>query len=206
MQLHPRALAASALAVLVLAATAAVAEDGAPSGQSVYEVVCASCHDTGVEGAPRIGDRAAWSKRVAQGLPALTRSTLEGIRKMPPHGGDTTLSDLELRRAIVYIVNESGGSWVEPREPGAPTRNRSGAEVVKAACATCHEPGFSGAPRIGDYNAWLPRLRLGIDPLVRSAVRGYRDMPPRGGLGNLNEAEIRGAIIFMATPAKRKPK
>jgi cytochrome c5 len=193
------------LAALAFAAAVACAQDSVPSGRAVYEAVCASCHETGAQGAPMTGNRAAWTARASQGLDVLTRQALDGIRNMPPHGGDTTLSDLELRRATVYMVNQSGGNWAEPREPGAPAGNRSGEQVVKQACATCHETGFGGAPRVGDRAAWNQRLVLGIDRAVRSAMRGYRDMPPRGGLADLNEAEIRSAIIYMATPARRKP-
>lgn len=93
---------------LALAAAPACGQDAGQRGVDVFEAVCANCHAEGVEGAPRIGDRAAWSKRAAQGLDSLTRSALEGIRKMPPHGGDASLSRPELERAIVYMVNASG--------------------------------------------------------------------------------------------------
>jgi cytochrome c5 len=107
------------LAALALGATEACAQDSAPSGRTVYDAVCASCQETGAQGAPLTGNRAAWTARASQGLAVLTRQALDGVRNMPPHGGETTLSDLELRRAIVYMVNQSGGNWAEPRDPGA---------------------------------------------------------------------------------------
>jgi cytochrome c5 len=203
---------ANALAVLVAFAFAAApacaqdaardsAQDSGQRGVDIYEAVCSNCHASGAKGAPRVGDRAAWSARAARGLAGLTRSALLGIRDMPPHGGDQSLGTLELQRAIVYMVNESGGHWAEP---AAPRPGRSGAQVVQAYCALCHAPGFDGAPRIGDRAAWLPRTVLGIDPLVRGAVRGHNAMPPRGGQPSLTDAELRGAVIYMISSARAR--
>jgi cytochrome c5 len=64
----------------------------------------------------------------------------------------------------------------------------------------------NGAPKIGDKTDWLPRLKPGLDVVVRSAINGHGAMPPRGGMANLTDAEIRSAIVYMfnggATPAK----
>jgi cytochrome c5 len=170
----------------------------------IFDAVCASCHTNGEEGAPRIGDRAAWAMRAGQGLAGLTRNTLEGIRSMPPHGGNTTLSLLELQRAIVYIVNESGGNWLEPAPQRPPGAGRSSAQVVQSYCALCHATGYENAPRIGDRAEWARRTKLGIDPLVRSAIRGHGAMPPRGGQANLTDDELRGAVIYMASSARAR--
>ena len=61
-------------------------------------------------GAPKIGDKKAWTKRASQGLTSLTKSALQGIRQMPPHGGNPNLTDTEIERAITYMVNQSGGN------------------------------------------------------------------------------------------------
>jgi cytochrome c5 len=187
-----------------LAAAPARGQDVELRGADVYEAVCAGCHSEGEKGAPRIGDRAAWSKRAARGLASLTQSALDGIRNMPPHGGDTSLSDLELRRAIVYMVNKSGGNWTEPTGPEQPAAGRSVAQVVQSYCALCHAAGYGGAPRIGDRAAWLPRTALGIDPLVRKVARGHDRMPPRGGQANLTDAELRDAVIYMISSASAR--
>jgi cytochrome c5 len=88
------------------------AEGAAPgdrSGKEVVDRVCAACHAKGVNGAPRIGDAKAWEARSRRGLSALTATALEGVRKMPPHGGSLSVNDQELKRAITYMVNQSGG-------------------------------------------------------------------------------------------------
>jgi len=194
----------AALVPAVFAAAPAFGQDSAYRGVDIFDAVCANCHISGEEGAPRIGDRAAWAKRAEQGLAGLTRNTLEGIRSMPAHGGNASLSHLELQRAIVYIVNESGGNWVEPTPRRRPGTERSGAQVVQSYCVLCHASGFENAPRIGDRAEWARRTKLGIDPLVRAAIRGHGAMPPRGGQANLTDAELRGAVIYMASSASAR--
>lgn len=87
------------------------------SGEEVVKSACAACHETGAAGAPKIGDKAAWAKPLAQGLDRLTKNAAGGIRAMPPRGGNPELSDLEIVRAIVYMGNRSGGRLKEPSEP-----------------------------------------------------------------------------------------
>jgi cytochrome c5 len=173
-------------------------QPGERGGKEVVEQVCVACHSSGVNGAPKIGDNAAWNKRASQGLTSLTQNALKGIRQMPAHGGHPELSDLEVGRAVTYMVNQSGGNWVEP--VGARDKERSGEQVVKGQCAKCHQKGKDGAPKIGDQGAWVQRMKQGLDYLVRSAVRGHGGMPVRGGSANLTDGEIQNAILYMFNP------
>jgi len=173
------AAVASALVLASLSSPASAAY-GDRSGRDVVETVCAACHVTGKEGAPRIGDRAAWSARAARGLTGLTQSALTGI--------------------ITYMVNASGGHWSEPISRAALPAERSGDEVVQAYCVACHEAGLGSAPRIGDRAAWIPRMKQGLDPLTRSAINGHGGMPPRGGVASLTDKELRSAIAYMVNP------
>ncbi|HXF65197.1 MAG TPA: c-type cytochrome [Burkholderiales bacterium] len=198
------ALAGAAFLASLVAASAprdAGAQQAGRSGKEVVESVCAGCHATGKDGAPRIGDRKAWSQRAAQGITSLTDHALKGIRQMPPHGGNPGLSDLEIARAIAYMVNRSGGKWVEPASANELARERSGERVVREQCAKCHQTGEGGAPKIGDRQAWIPRLKLGLEHLTRSAIHGHGGMPPRGGEANLTDTELRSAILYMYDPA-----
>ena len=165
-------------------------------GKEVVDAACAECHATGKDNAPRIGDVKAWSARAAQGLTSLTAHALSGIRKMPAHGGTTGVTDVEIQRAIAYMVNRSGGHWVEPLAAGAPAL-RTSESVVQNQCAGCHQEGKDGAPKIGDRAAWTPRIAKGMDPLVASAVHGHGPMPARGGMPDLSNDDIRGAILYM---------
>jgi cytochrome c5 len=167
------------------------------SGKQVVEAGCITCHGTGVHGAPKIGDQKAWSKLASRGLASLTQSALKGIRQMPAHGANPSLSDTEIERGITYMVNQSGGHWAEPISRTTPPPRRSGEQIVKDQCIKCHHTGEGGAPRIGDRDAWIPRLKNGLAVLVRSAINGHGGMPARGGMANLNDRELRDAIIFM---------
>jgi len=179
------------------AAQAASAQERERGGKEVVETVCAVCHRTGVNGAPKIGDRNAWAKLTSKGLTGLTVVALKGIRKMPPHGGNPDLTDTEIERAITYMVNQSGGHWIESVSKLASAVQRSGGEVVQAYCAKCHQTGAEGAPRIGDRTAWIPRLKQGFEVLVGSAIKGHGPMPSRGDVANLTDSEIRAAIAYM---------
>ena len=188
------ALALAASVALSPDARAQVAER---SGKDVVDKVCSKCHATGAQGAPRIGDKQAWNKRASQGLSSLTDHALKGIRQMPAHGGSPDLTDFEIKRAITYMVNQSGGKWVEPISKKSPPAPRTGEEVVKAQCIKCHETGKGGAPKIGDRDAWIPRLKEGLDSTVRSAMKGHGGMPARGGLADLTDSELRSAVIYL---------
>jgi cytochrome c5 len=175
------------------------------TGKQVVDTVCSACHGTGLNGAPRIGDRKAWSARAAQGLSSLTQHALDGVRNMPAHGGQPNLTDLEIARAITYMVNQSGGHWIAPINPALIGKERSGEEVVATQCATCHGAGLGGAPKIGDLQAWAPRVKLGVPYLVSSAIHGHGGMPPRGGEASLTDSELSSAILYMINPASAHP-
>jgi cytochrome c5 len=81
-----------------------------------------------------------------------------------------------------------------------PAGPKSGEEVVKEFCAACHVPGVANAPKLGDKAAWAPRLKLGVDGLLQSVVKGKGAMPPRAGT-SLTDAELASSIVFMANQA-----
>jgi hypothetical protein len=83
---------------------------------------------------------------------------------------------------------------------------RSGKQVVDAQCSKCHAKGDGGAPKIGDRQAWAPRLKQGIDALVLSGIRGHGGMPPRGGAAEYTDNEIRAAVNYMFNPASAAAK
>jgi cytochrome c5 len=178
----------------------AAAQSTERSGKQVVDALCVSCHGPGAGGAPKIGDRKAWANRAAKGLSGLSSSALAGIRQMPAHGGNMTLTDVEVERAIAYMVNQSGGNWTEPVSRTTPTPPRSGKEIVEAQCIKCHGTGAGGAPKIGDRAAWTQRAKQGFDAVVASAIRGHGAMPPRGGMADLTDPEIRSAIAYMLNP------
>ncbi|MDE2235281.1 MAG: cytochrome c5 family protein [Gammaproteobacteria bacterium] len=82
----------------------------AESGKQIWEGTCSACHATGMIGAPKIGDRAAWKPRLAEGLKTLESHALHGYKAMPPHGGNMSLSDQQVIAALEYMISQSGGA------------------------------------------------------------------------------------------------
>lgn len=79
---------------------------GPMSGEDVVKQVCAACHGTGALGSPKIGDKAAWGPRVAQGIAVLDDHALKGKGSMPPKGGNAALSDDEVKAAVEFLVSQ----------------------------------------------------------------------------------------------------
>jgi cytochrome c5 len=96
------------MAAAPAASATAAAAGGAKSGEQVYTSTCTACHASGVAGAPKTGDKAAWEPRLAQGLDALISSSLKGKGAMPAKGGNASLSDEEVKSAITYMLEKSG--------------------------------------------------------------------------------------------------
>jgi len=92
--------AATAPATAAKGTAVAAAADGA----KVFSSGCNVCHTAGIAGAPKLGDKAAWTPRLAQGIDALTASVIKGKGAMPPRGAVANASDADLRAAVTYIV------------------------------------------------------------------------------------------------------
>lgn len=178
------------------------------SGEAVYQLACGACHTAGVAGAPKTGDAGQWSARLAQGYDTLVKHAVEGFKGMPPKGGNADLDPIEVARAVVYMANRAGGKFKEP-EVAAPQPatakfgERSGEQVVAAACGKCHETGQGGAPKLGDWTAWKPRVEMGLAKLTEAAIKGHGGMPARGGMAELSDAEVRRAIEHMFNVGKQ---
>lgn len=104
----------SCLLLTAAAPGALAAGDWEGRAEATYRSVCAHCHDSGLLDAPKMGDAGAWKPRIAEGQKALTRLAIKGIRKMPPRGGNPSLTDAEVAAAVTYLVNRSGGKFKYP--------------------------------------------------------------------------------------------
>ena len=74
------------------------------TGEAAFNKVCSACHGTGINGAPKVGDHAAWAPRIAQGKDALYKSAIGGKNAMPPKGG-TNWPDATIRMTVDYMVS-----------------------------------------------------------------------------------------------------
>jgi cytochrome c5 len=98
--------AAAAAPVAAAAAAPAPAAAAGGNGEALYKQTCAVCHGAGIAGAPKVGDKAAWAPRIAQGVPALVGNAIKGKNAMPPKGGSTA-PDADVKAAVEYMVGQS---------------------------------------------------------------------------------------------------
>ena len=103
------------------APTAAVAPPAAPpatpialpgadvlaKGEKIYGATCVACHAAAVLGAPKFGDKAMWAPRIVKGQEALYASALNGLKMMPPRGGNAALKDEDLKAAVDYMISKA---------------------------------------------------------------------------------------------------
>ena len=95
---------------------------------------------------------------------------------------------------------------VDIRDANAPHVYKSGEEVFKAVCTTCHTAGVAGAPKFGNAGDWAPRIAEGYDTLLHNALNGKGGMPARGGTSpdDYSDFEIARAVVYMANDAGAK--
>ncbi len=99
------ALAAALVALPMTASTAF-----ASTGEDVYKKTCKMCHDRGMANAPKTGDVAEWQKRLAKGMDVMYKHAIEGFKDkgmMPPKGGNSKLTDDEVKAAVDYMIEKS---------------------------------------------------------------------------------------------------
>jgi cytochrome c5 len=94
----------------VAANTAAAAATTAPAAATaappLFAQICSTCHTPGIAGAPKVGDKAAWAPRIAQGIDTLAANAIKGKGAMPPKGGSSA-SDADIKAVVTYMVNAS---------------------------------------------------------------------------------------------------
>ncbi len=114
---------------------------GNKTGEQVYQTVCKTCHEGGLAGAPKFGDKAAWAPHIKEGFNALVKNAVNGIQEagkvMPPKGGNPDLTDTEVARAVAYMGNAAGAKFTEPAvsAPAAVASTASAAPIASVAAA-----------------------------------------------------------------------
>ena len=191
------------------------------SGKDVVASACNACHGTGAAGAPKIGDKAAWQPRFDAGMDSLLNHALNGKGAMPARGGNPSLTDDEIKAAIISMLQDTGFEVASAdtapteeapaaAEPAAP--QNAGVDLVKGedvytkSCSTCHGMGIAGAPKVGDAAAWEARIAQGEETLVNHAINGYQGssgyMPAKGGFAFLSDEDVAAAVAYMVTQSK----
>ena len=108
---------AASVAAPTAAPVAAPAKEEVPAnpklvaGKTVYDANCAACHEAGMMGAPKPGDKAAWAPRIAQGVEVLTKKSISGftgkVGMMPAKGGNASLTDEQVGSAVAFMADKS---------------------------------------------------------------------------------------------------
>ena len=79
---------------------------------------------------------------------------------------------------------------------------KTGQEVYDQACGACHNSGIAHAPKLGDKDAWAPRIKEGMDELYHTALHGEGAMPAKGGMTSLSDDEVKAAVDYMVEKSK----
>ncbi len=111
---------------------------------------------------------------------------------------DTQPTPPEVEAQIAERITPPGevvaqGATAQASSGGA----RSAEEIYQAKCSTCHASGVAGAPKLGDVEAWKPRIDKGMDTLYASAINGFLGMPPKGLCMDCSDAELKDTVDYM---------
>lgn len=128
-------------------------------------------------------------------LPVVTVGMLIGVYK----SNDSTPTSSMSEEAVAARIQKVGSLQigVSSREP------KTGEEVFKAQCTTCHTAGLLGAPKFGDAAVWAPRIATGYAVLLNSALKGKGNMTAQSG-GTFSDYEVARAVVYMANAGGAK--
>ncbi|MEZ5450731.1 MAG: c-type cytochrome [Thiolinea sp.] len=193
-------------------------------GQQIYAANCFTCHDVGIANSPMLGDKAVWTKLAEAGSDALYQSAINGKGVMPAKGGMSSFSDDDVRAAVDYMLDAAevrmGNAAAAPAQAAATTEAASaetteaaaaktaeaapaaqggidGEKIYRSLCFSCHDGGIAGAPKLGDKEAWGPRIAAGMDSLYQNSINGKGVMPAKGGNPALSDDEVKAAVDWM---------
>ena len=114
-------------------------------------------------------------------------------------GNKTAPGAVDTQKAVAMRIQKIGS--VEIRDANRVLK--TGEEVYKAQCTTCHAAGLAGSPKTGDVDAWAPRIKTGYEALLTSALKGKGAMGAQGG-GEYGDIEIGRAVVYLTTAAGGK--
>lgn len=213
-------------------------EPGQRTGKQVFDKVCVQCHaaDSTIAYAPKVTHNDQWAARIAQGFETLIKHAVEGFKGaqggvMPTKGGDTTLTDEEVARAVAYMANQSGANFDESGKASggsaaassapasAPATSDAaaapvaasgrGKEVFEQSCQACHgaTAAIPFAPKLTNKEEWAPRIAKGEETLFKHAIEGYTNpkggmMPAKGGNTSISDDDIKAVVRYMVEQSK----
>jgi c(7)-type cytochrome triheme protein len=170
-------------AIILLGAAWAAHASDLPNGKAIYEGTCFACHNSGVAGAPKLGDAAAWAPRIKGGVTALYASAASGKGVMPARGGNAGLSEAQLHAAVNFMVGQvdskAGAAPAKPATPAAAPKAAPAVAVTAAPSAPAAPPAAApvSAPALA---AAAPNVTPGSANPFNRLLRppAQRNLPP----------------------------
>jgi cytochrome c5 len=156
----------------------------------------ATVHDEAHTGPIKNPKQLAWAVLISFVAPIFI---IIGLVYYVTSGNKPAAGSVNVEKAISERLQKVGS--VEIRDANRVLK--SGEEVFKAQCTTCHTAGVAGAPKVGDAGAWAPRIATGYEALLTSALKGKGAMGAQGG-GDYEDLEIGRAVVYMANGAGGK--
>jgi len=196
-----------------------------PASKSLYMTKgCIGCHGPTMKGNVFMG-----SANLSDGIyrfkaddqkASVIRTILHGVNQghkpltqdavMPSFGASKVIDKTQIKKLAVYVHQLGGGVAVKPKpkpkkvvaSAAAPTAKAGrGGKELYAKCQGCHDVGVGGAPKYGDKAAWAPRIKRGMDDLLKVAKAGKGMMPPKGTCMDCTDDELRAVIQYMMESA-----
>ena len=121
--------------VITLGMLSLGANSYAATGAETYQQVCSACHATGLNNAPKVGDKKQWGKLIKEGQAHISADGYYGVGAMPARGGNPNLSVAEFAAAVVHMANQAGANWQNPDEAMLKTINERLAKKQAQAAA-----------------------------------------------------------------------
>lgn len=170
-------------------------------GRVVYQRACVVCHHNGEQGAPVIGDSASWFMRAKKGKKALYEHAIYGYNLMPIKGACVTCSFEDIEAGVDYLLAKSltrtqklelaeGHAKIEPPK-------RSGKQIYDRSCASCHNEGVHGAPKLGDKRVWTTLINKNMDVLIANAVTGHHGGSLQLSCRHCQTSDVIAALKYM---------
>lgn len=72
-------------------------------------------------------------------------------------------------------------------------------QIYQTSCKICHDAGVANAPRKGNAENWEPRLKKGMDVLVKNVANGMGAMPPKGMCMDCSDDDYIAVIRYMSS-------
>jgi cytochrome c5 len=74
--------------------------------------------------------------------------------------------------------------------------------IYNTKCMACHNTGAAGAPKVGDKEAWAPRIATGMDAMLANAISGKNAMPPKGTCMDCSDDDLKAVIEYMVSKSQ----